>query len=115
MTDSIKKLKRFIRHLGKSPDAPPSNPLLEHAGTENGLDKTAVLHLMHLLEQTQEGLYTCQETFDLLDEYVEQVNSRQDAAILMPYVKRHLDHCPDCYEAYETLLTILETDKPPIA
>jgi hypothetical protein len=104
MTNLLDKLKQLLR----STDAP--------ADRNSGLDETAVRRLMHLLDQTQDDMYCCEETFDLLDEYVERAANRQDAALLMPYVKRHLDLCPNCQEAYEALLSILETaDTPPLS
>jgi len=63
---------------------------------------------MILIEQTNEGEYSCEETMDLLDEYAELAASEQDAEAIMPLVKGHLEHCVDCTERYEALLRILE-------
>ncbi len=72
-------------------------------------DAQAVTLLMQLLEQTKEGEYSCAETFDLLDEYVEIVAANEQEAVnLMPYVRLHLDHCKGCTEMYETLLQVLQ-------
>ncbi len=71
------------------------------------LNENTLKALMQQVEQTKEGMYTCEETFDLLDEYVEMINSDQDAAQLMPLVKAHLDKCPGCSQNYEVLLNIL--------
>lgn len=72
-------------------------------------DEQAITLLMELLEQTKEGEYSCAETFDLLDEYVEIVAANeQDAIDIMPYVRRHLDHCKGCTEQYEALMQVLQ-------
>ncbi len=72
------------------------------------LDEDTASSLMRLIERTNEGEYCCEETFDLLDEYVELVASEQDVEVLMPLVKKHVDHCPDCGPRYEILLDILQ-------
>lgn len=64
--------------------------------------------LMITVEQTQEVEYDCAEVYDLLDQYVDMVNSRKDATQLMPLVRHHLDMCPDCREEYEALMNVLE-------
>lgn len=66
--------------------------------------------LMQLLAETQEDQYSCQETFDLLDQYVELVRGREQADLLMPLVKKHLDNCPGCHEEYDVLIRILEAE-----
>jgi hypothetical protein len=76
--------------------------------TKATLDDSSLARLMELIEQTQEGEYSCQETLDLLDEYAELVAQHQDAETIMPFVKGHLEHCVDCSERYEALLIILE-------
>lgn len=72
------------------------------------VDEDSVTTLMRLIEKTNEGEYSCEETFDLLDEYVELAANDEDVATLMPLVKKHVDHCPDCGPRYEILLDILK-------
>lgn len=77
------------------------------------LNATIVKNLMALLDHTHEGIYSCEETFALLDEYVELIaDNGEEAKALMPYVRRHLDECPDCHEVYATLLKILQSESP---
>lgn len=71
------------------------------------LNENILKALMQQVEQTNEGMYTCDETFDLLDEYAELINSDQDAAQLMPLVKAHLDKCPGCEKRFDILLDII--------
>ena len=73
------------------------------------MDEIGVTSLMHLIEHTKEGEYTCEETMDLLDEYVELVTDGQDIAAIMPLVKNHISDCPDCTERYEALIKILQS------
>ncbi|NKQ34138.1 MAG: hypothetical protein HF973_00810 [Chloroflexi bacterium] len=87
-----------------------SNMPEESAGQCSTLNQAALLDLLHRLENVQENAYSCEETFDLLDEYVELVVTDEEAAALMPLVKNHLDMCPDCRERYEILLRILEAE-----
>ncbi len=82
----------------------------ESAGQCSTLNQAALLDLMRRLENVEENAYSCEETFDLLDEYVELVVTDEEAAALMPLVKNHLDMCPDCRERYEILLRILEAE-----
>ncbi len=72
------------------------------------MDENSVTTLMALIEKTNEDEYSCEETFDLLDEYVELVADGQDVEQLMPLVKKHVDHCPDCGPRFEILLGILQ-------
>ncbi len=82
----------------------------ESNGQCSALDQAALLDLLRRLENVQENAYSCEETFALLDEYVELIVTDEEAAALMPLVKNHLDMCPDCRERYEILLRILETE-----
>jgi len=73
------------------------------------LNENILKALMQQVEQTKEGMFTCEETFDLLDEYAELIDSDQDAAQLMPLVKAHLDMCPGCEQRFSILLNIIST------
>lgn len=67
---------------------------------------------MRLLENPQTEAYSCEQTFILLDEYVEAlIQSKLDTKAVMPLVKHHLDNCPDCHEQFTGLLRILEAEK----
>ncbi len=68
----------------------------------------SLISLMQLLEHTKEGEYSCEETLDLLDEYVELAVDNQDLAAVMPLVKNHISDCPDCTERFEALVQILQ-------
>ena len=68
-----------------------------------------MIKLAQSLEKTESVEYSCDETFELLDQYVELVQGGDDAAELMPLVERHFDLCPDGREEYEVLLNILKS------
>lgn len=110
MRKLIARVRAWLRGTAVAEQPPPAQPN-EMATADDGMltDAEALQRLMHLLEQTEEGEYSCRETFDLLDEYVELVTDEAEAAALMPYVRRHLAHCNNCRERYEALLRILET------
>ncbi len=69
----------------------------------------ALHKMLHMIDQTQEEEYSCDEVYQLLDQYAEAVERGEDTAQLMPLVKHHLDLCRDCHEEYEALLNILES------
>ena len=46
---------------------------------------------------------TCEECFDLLDEYVELEVAGADADDLLPGMLQHLGGCPACREDHESL------------
>lgn len=108
MTSLIAWLKKLAGLASESDDRSGTSVNLPPLGKV--LDETVVKELMHIIEQTHENEYTCEETFAILDEYVEMVNNKQDAAALLPLVKRHIDLCVDCRDHYETLQRILQGD-----
>lgn len=64
--------------------------------------------LLQMVANTDEVEISCDELFELLDRYVEVEVSGEDAAVLLPLVKKHLDRCMDCHEEYEALLRIVQ-------
>ena len=46
---------------------------------------------------------TCEECFDLLDEYVDLELAGEDADARLPGMRTHLDGCPACAEDHESL------------
>ena len=74
------------------------------------LDESVIHKLMQMMENTDEQEYNCEETFALLDEYVELATKDENVAALMPLVKRHIDLCVDCRDQFQMLLGVLESD-----
>lgn len=64
--------------------------------------------LLHMLENTDEVEISCDEVFELLDQYVELEARGENVAELLPFVKKHLDRCRDCHEEYEALVRVFE-------
>ena len=62
---------------------------------------------LHMVETTEEEELSCDEVFELLDQYVELAGNENDAASLLPLVKKHLDRCRDCHEEYEALIRVI--------
>jgi hypothetical protein len=99
---AAEKARRGDLTTGQNPIQPPA------AETEVILDDFSLTRLMDHIERTNEGEYICEDTLDLLDEYVELVANHQDPEAMMPLVKGHLEHCVDCTERYEALLKIFK-------
>jgi hypothetical protein len=47
---------------------------------------------------------TCEQCFELLDEYVELELSAEGAEEQLPGMRAHLEGCPACHEDHESLL-----------
>jgi hypothetical protein len=71
-------------------------------------DAAMIDKLLHMVENTDEVEIGCDEVFDLMDRYVELDVHGEDAANLLPLVKKHLDRCRDCHEEYEALARVIE-------
>ena len=52
---------------------------------------------------------TCEQCFDLLDEYVELELHGGDANADIPGMRAHLSGCPACHEDHESLLAFVST------
>jgi hypothetical protein len=53
---------------------------------------------------------TCDECFDMLDEYVELELAGADADARIPGMRNHLDGCPACREEHESLRALVSED-----
>ena len=95
--DWIRSISQKIRILFKPTTLNPQS------------NKMMLTKLMHMVEQTQEEEYSCDEVMQLLDEYAEMVSHGEDAEKMMPFIKHHLGMCPDCREEAEALLSIIQS------
>jgi len=93
--DWMNKLSNWFKGFFKSPS--PPDP------TERLIQK-----LMLMLEHTRTEEASCDDVYDILDQYTEMVSRGEDAATLLPLIKHHLDMCPECQEEYNALLRIVE-------
>ena len=53
---------------------------------------------------------SCEECFDLLDEYVELEVDGLDADERIPGMRAHLEGCPACHEEHESLHALVAAD-----
>ncbi|MEM7336560.1 MAG: hypothetical protein AAF490_31060 [Chloroflexota bacterium] len=117
MTGIIDRLRNLF--LGQQTQDKPNNQgQLPHSSsvetTEQeslGISEEVVFNLMKQVQNTKEGEYSCEESYALLDEYVELVVSNEDVERLMPLVKAHIEACPDCKLEFDILLNVLETEE----
>ncbi len=56
-----------------------------------------------LLADAPEAMLTCDQVFELIDQYAERAARGEDVAHLMPLIAAHLEMCPHCREHYEAL------------
>ncbi len=73
-------------------------------------DAAMTVKFLKMLEMTEEQEFSCDEVYDLVDQYVELQARGQDVEHAMPLVKKHLDMCRGCFEEYEALLLALEAE-----
>lgn len=64
--------------------------------------------LVKMVAITEDEELSCDEVFELLDQYAEMALRGEDVSAFMPQVKHHLDLCGECNEEYEALLKMLQ-------
>ncbi|MFN7036988.1 MAG: hypothetical protein ACK4SN_11550 [Bellilinea sp.] len=84
------------------------NPSAGKTRKQMSVSLMEVKMMAEMIAATQEVELTCDEVFELLDQFTELAVQGEDVAHLMPFVHRHLEMCPECREEYETLRKILE-------
>jgi len=72
-------------------------------------DPAIIVKLLQMVRNTDEIEISCDEVLDLLDQYVELQAGGEDLAVILPFVKKHLDRCQDCHEEYEALVSVIES------
>jgi hypothetical protein len=53
---------------------------------------------------------SCEQCFELLDEYVELELAGEDADARIPGLRTHLEGCPACREEHESLLALVSAE-----
>jgi uncharacterized circularly permuted ATP-grasp superfamily protein len=91
----------YLRKIFTSKNEPGENG--------NQVPVNLIPKVMTSLEHTEIEEYTCDQVYELLDQFTELVHRQEDAARLMPLVQHHLDMCGDCREEFEALLRILQS------
>ena len=54
---------------------------------------------------------SCEECFELLDQYVDLEVAGEDADARLPGMRAHLQGCPACHEDHESLLELVSADE----
>jgi len=75
------------------------------------MPEEVVHRLIRRLEKTREDELSCDEVFELIDQYAEANLPDEDSQRLKPLIRHHLDMCRECDEEYEALLRVLEGSK----
>ena len=60
-----------------------------------------------MIGATRADEISCDDAFELLDQYAELVRTGQDPASLLPLVHLHIQICVDCREELEALLAAI--------
>jgi hypothetical protein len=86
-----------------------------HQGQRPNAGLNLALAVLRMVKVTREEEYSCDEAYELIDQYAEMVRRGQDVSVLLPLVYHHLEMCPECREELAALLRILETGAVPSA
>lgn len=70
-------------------------------------EELPIKQMVQMVAATRPDEIGCDECFDQLDRFAEEVLAGKNAAAAMPLVQDHLDRCGDCREEFEALLTAL--------
>jgi hypothetical protein len=57
---------------------------------------------------TEEYEINCAECFSLLDQYADLLLAGADPNEILPNVKQHLNHCPNCINEFKVLMKMLQ-------
>ncbi len=93
-------IKRLVKRMGLTKEESSIQPSGE-------LQK-----LLEMIEKTQEIEFSCDDVYQLLDQYAEMVYRGENTHQLMPLVEHHMEICPDCREEFEALLRIIQATPP---
>ena len=56
---------------------------------------------------------SCEQCFELLDQYVDLELTGRDADAALPGMRAHLEGCPACHEDHASLLALVGRDDAP--
>lgn len=96
-----KFLKKFIKGIKNGKQAVRSTAPV-HQPDE------MLVKLLRMVEDTDEIELSCDEVFEIIDQYVELEARGDDVSQLLPLVRQHLDRCRACQEEYEALARIIK-------
>ncbi len=61
-------------------------------------------NLVHVSLNTEENEIDCCQCMDLLDQYVDVLNTGKDPALILPEIEQHLKMCDCCHTELEALI-----------
>ncbi len=64
--------------------------------------------ILRELFTVQEEDISCDECYDVVDQYVDMLRAGKDVAAVLPKVKEHLAQCQCCEVEFKALIAILE-------
>jgi hypothetical protein len=67
--------------------------------------------ILEILTKTHDKELDCGEAYELIDQFIEAKSRGEDVSEVMPMVMRHLDLCRDCFEEYEALARVIESEE----
>ncbi|HEC62430.1 MAG TPA: hypothetical protein ENI27_09315 [bacterium] len=65
--------------------------------------------LLRHIELTAEVENSCDDVYQLIDQFSEMIARSEYVSKFIPLVQRHLEMCSDCCEEFKALCRILET------
>lgn len=72
-------------------------------------EEFSIKKMVDMIAATRPDEIGCDECFEQLDRFAEEVLAGKDAAAAMPLVQDHLERCGDCREEFEALLAALRS------
>jgi len=73
------------------------------------LSSEVLKKMVKSIAMTRPDEISCDECFEQLDQFTEQVLEGKPAAEAMPLVEDHLNRCIDCREEFEALLEAMKS------
>ena len=65
-------------------------------------------NLVQMALDTTENEINCGECFEVLDEYVDLLESGQDPTLILPSIEQHLSVCHCCHSELKALITAVK-------
>ena len=75
------------------------------------ISKDQISRMIGMIMNTKQQEISCDDVHNFLDQYTEKAIAGEDVSAILPFVHSHLKMCPDCYEEYNALRRILESQQ----
>ena len=70
--------------------------------------KQGLTNIIKTILYVQREEITCDDCYEVIDQYVDMLRAGQDPEVVLPKVKEHLGHCHCCDVEFRALISILE-------